>query len=252
MRILSNYASPRNLLIVPKASSTGLLLKTQGLSVTMIKIDPYINVDAGTMAPTEHGEVFVLDDGGEVDLDLGNYERYLNITLTRQHNITTGKIYQHVIEAERRGVYLGKTVQIVPHLVDAIADWIERVAQIPVDDTKKSPDVCVIELGGTAGDMENAPFLEALRRLRGRVGEDQWTHILVTLVPVIMNDEQKTKPTQAAMRDVLSTGLKPDLVSISCRPSVDLQFPKDCMPLRSASRKIYNRQGCFVVQCEGS
>ncbi|OBT54061.1 hypothetical protein VE04_06798 [Pseudogymnoascus sp. 24MN13] len=161
----------------------------------MIKIDPYINVDAGTMAPREHGEVFVLDDGGEVDLDLGNYERYLNITVTREHDITTGKIYQH----------------IVPHLVDAIANWIERVAQIPVDDTKEAPDVCVIELGGTAGDMENAPFLEALRRLRGRVGEDQWTHIFVTLVPVIMNDEQKTKPTQAAMRDVLSTGLKPDL-----------------------------------------
>ncbi|KFX87810.1 hypothetical protein V490_08010 [Pseudogymnoascus sp. VKM F-3557] len=198
------------------ASSTGLLLKTKGLSVTMIKIDPYINVDAGTMAPTEHGEVFVLDDGGEVDLDLGNYERYLNITLTREHNITTGKIYKHVIEAERKGVYLGKTVQIVPHLVDAIADWIERVAQIPVDDTKEAPDVCVIELGGTAGDMENAPFLEALRRLRGRVGEEQWTHILVTLVTVIMNDEQKTKPTQAAMRDVLSTGLKPDLLACRC------------------------------------
>lgn len=106
--------------------------------------------------------------------------------------------------------------------MDAIADWIERVAQIPVDDTKEAPDVCVIELGGTAGDMENAPFLEALRRLRGRVGEDQWTHILVTLVPVIMNDEQKTKPTQAAMRDVLATGLKPDLVSIFCPASVDL------------------------------
>ncbi|OBT83898.1 hypothetical protein VE02_08408 [Pseudogymnoascus sp. 03VT05] len=199
------------------ASSTGLLLKAKGLSVTMIKIDPYINVDAGTMAPKEHGEVFVLDDGGEVDLDLGNYERYLNITLTREHNITTGKIYRHVIEAERRGEYLGKTVQIVPHLVDAIADWIERVAQIPVDDTKEAPDVCVIELGGTAGDMENAPFLEALRRLRGRVGEDQWTHILVTLVPVIMNDEQKTKPKQAAMRDVLSTGLKPDLIACRCQ-----------------------------------
>ncbi|KFY05191.1 hypothetical protein O988_00196 [Pseudogymnoascus sp. VKM F-3808] len=198
------------------ASSAGLLLKTKGLSVTMIKIDPYINVDAGTMAPTEHGEVFVLDDGGEVDLDLGNYERYLNITLTREHNITTGKIYKHVIEAERKGVYLGKTVQIVPHLVNAIADWIERVAQIPVDDTKEAPDVCVIELGGTAGDMENAPFLEALRRLRGRVGEEQWKHILVTLVPVIMNDEQKTKPTQAAMRDVLSTGLKPDLLACRC------------------------------------
>ncbi|PQE03539.1 CTP synthase protein [Rutstroemia sp. NJR-2017a BVV2] len=205
-----------NVLIGPKASSTGLLLKTQGLSVTMIKIDPYINVDAGTMAPTEHGEVFVLDDGGEVDLDLGNYERYLNITLTREHNITTGKMYQHVVQAERRGAYLGRTVQIVPDLVDAIADWIERVARITVDETKATPDVCVIELGGTAGDMENAPFLEALRRLRGRLGENQWVHILVTLVPVIMNDEQKTKPTQAAMRDVLSTGLKPDLIACRC------------------------------------
>jgi CTP synthase len=193
-----------------------------GLSATMIKIDPYMNVDAGTMAPTEHGEVFVLDDGGEVDLDLGNYERYLNITLTREHNITTGKIYQHVIQAERRGAYLGKTVQIVPDLVDAIVDWIVRAAQIPVDETKEVPDVCVIELGGTAGDMENAPFLEALRRLRGRVGKDNWVHILVTLVPVIMNAEQKTKPTQAAMRDVLSTGLKPDLVSIFCLKTVTL------------------------------
>lgn len=126
-----------------------------GLRVTMIKIDPYINVDAGTMGPTEHGEVFVLDDGGEVDLDLGNYERYLSITLTSEHNITTGKMYQHLIRAERRGAYLGKTVQIVPDLVEAIADWIERVAQIPIDETRELPDVCVIELGGTAGDSES-------------------------------------------------------------------------------------------------
>lgn len=117
-----------------------------GLKVTMIKVDPYMNVDAGTMAPTEHGEVFVLDDGGETDLDLGNYERYLNITLTRDNNITTGKIYQHVIERERRGDYLGKTVQIVPHLTNALQDWIERVAMVPVDDTNEEPNICVIEL----------------------------------------------------------------------------------------------------------
>jgi CTP synthase len=117
-----------------------------GLKVTMIKIDPYMNVDAGTMAPTEHGEVFVLDDGGETDLDLGNYERYLDITLTRDNNITAGKIYQHVIERERKGDYLGKTVQIVPHLTDALQDWIERVTRIPVDDTHEVPGVCVIEL----------------------------------------------------------------------------------------------------------
>jgi CTP synthase len=164
------------------------------------------------MAPAEHGEVFVLKDGGEVDLDLGNYERYLSIALTSKHNITTGKIYQHVIDQERRGDFLGKTVQIVPHLVDAIVDWIVQVAQIPVDDTGRVPDVCVIELGGTAGDMENAPFLEALRRLRARAGKDNFLHILVTLIPIIMNREQKTKPTQAAMRDVLQTGLRPDLV----------------------------------------
>ena len=112
----------------------------------MIKIDPYMNVDAGTMAPTEHGEVFVLDDGGETDLDLCNYERYLNINLTRDNNITTGKIYQHVIERERQGKYLGKTVQIVPHLTDALQKWIKRVAKIPVDETGEEPDICVIEM----------------------------------------------------------------------------------------------------------
>ena len=126
------------------ASSTGLLLRTLGLRVTSIKIDPYMNIDAGTMAPTEHGEVFVLNDGGEVDLDLGNYERYLNVTLTRDNNITTGKIYREVIEKERRGDYLGKTVQIVPHLTDAIQDWIERVAALPVDESGEVPDVCIV------------------------------------------------------------------------------------------------------------
>ncbi|MCJ1410662.1 CTP synthase ura7 [Ptychographa xylographoides] len=196
------------------ASSTGLLLKTIGLKVTSIKVDPYMNVDAGTMAPTEHGEVFVLDDGGEVDLDLGNYERYLNITLTRENNITTGKIYQHVIERERRGDYLGRTVQVVPHLTDATQDWIERVARIPVDDTNEEPDVCIIELGGTVGDIESAPFIEAMRQLRRRAGKDNFLHIHVSLIPVV-NDEQKTKPTQQAIRDVRSAGLNPDLVSFA-------------------------------------
>lgn len=198
------------------ASSTGLLLKTIGLKVTSIKIDPYMNVDAGTMAPTEHGEVFVLNDGGEVDLDLGNYERYLNITLTRENNITTGKIYQHVIERERRGDYLGKTVQVVPHLTDAIQDWIERVARIPVDETNNEPDVCIIELGGTVGDIESAPFVEALRQLKRRAGKNNFLQIHVSLVPVI-NGEQKTKPTQAAIKDVRSAGLAPDLIACRCQ-----------------------------------
>ncbi|TGO85912.1 hypothetical protein BPOR_0352g00030 [Botrytis porri] len=202
------------------ASSTGLLLKTIGLKVTSIKIDPYMNVDAGTMNPLEHGEVFVLDDGGEVDLDLGNYERYLNITLTRENNITTGKVYQHVIERERRGDYLGKTVQVVPHLTDAIQDWIERVARIPVDDTKETPDVCIIELGGTVGDIESAPFIEAMRQLKRRAGKGNFLQIHVSLVPVIQG-EQKTKPTQQAIRDVGRAGLVPDL--IACRCDVPLE-----------------------------
>ena len=158
--------------------------------------------------------MFVLDDGGEVDLDLGNYERYLNITLTRENNITTGKIYQHVIERERRGDYLGRTVQVVPHLTDAIQDWIERVARIPVDDTNEEPDVCIIELGGTVGDIESGPFVEAMRQLRRRAGKDNFLQIHVSLIPVV-GGEQKTKPTQQAIRDVRSAGLSPDLVRIS-------------------------------------
>ncbi|KEF52531.1 CTP synthase [Exophiala aquamarina CBS 119918] len=198
------------------ASSAGLLLKTLGLKVTAIKIDPYINVDAGTMAPTEHGECFVLDDGGEVDLDLGNYERYLNITLTRENSVTTGKMYQHVIERERRGDYLGKTVQVVPHVTNAIQDWIERVARVPVDDTNEQPDVCIIELGGTVGDIESAPFIEAMRQLRRRAGRDNFCQIHVSLVPVI-SGEQKTKPTQQAIRDARSAGLAPDLIACRCQ-----------------------------------
>ena len=152
------------------ASSTGLLLRTLGLSVTSIKIDPYLNIDAGTLSPLDHGEVFVLDDGGEVDLDLGNYERFLDVTLTRENNITTGKIYSQVIARERQGDYLGKTVQVVPHITDAIQEWIERVACIPVKDNI-TPDVCIIEMGGVVGDIESAPFIEAMRQFQFRVGK---------------------------------------------------------------------------------
>ncbi|KAF2836775.1 CTP synthase [Patellaria atrata CBS 101060] len=202
------------------ASSTGLLLKTTGLKVSSIKVDPYINIDAGTMNPKEHGEVFVLDDGGEVDLDLGNYERYLNITLTRENNITTGKIYKHVIERERKGDYLGKTVQVVPHVTDAIQEWIERVAKLPVDDTKEEPDVCIIELGGTVGDIESMPFVEAMTQLRRRAGKNNFIQIHVSYIPLI-NGEQKTKPTQQAIKMVRSAGLIPDL--IACRCEVPLE-----------------------------
>ncbi|KAF8317151.1 CTP synthase [Clavulina sp. PMI_390] len=173
-----------------------------------------MNIDAGTMAPTEHGEVYVLNDGGEVDLDLGNYERYLNVTLSRDNNITTGKVYREVIDKERRGDYLGKTVQIVPHVTDAIQDWVERVSKVPVDETGEEPDVCIVELGGTVGDIESAPFIEAMRQFQFRVGPENFALIHVSLI-VDMHGEQKTKPTQSTIRDLRGLGLLPDL--IACR-----------------------------------
>ncbi|XP_042942060.1 CTP synthase-like isoform X3 [Carya illinoinensis] len=204
------------------ASSIGLLLKACGLRVTSIKIDPYLNTDAGTMSPFEHGEVFVLDDGGEVDLDLGNYERFLDIKLTRNNNITTGKIYQSVIDKERRGDYLGKTVQVVPHITDAIQEWIERVAMIPVDGKAGPADVCVVELGGTIGDIESMPFIEALGQFSYRVGAGNLCLIHVSLVPVLnVVGEQKTKPTQHSVRGLRGLGLTPHI--LACRSTMALE-----------------------------
>ncbi len=204
------------------ASSIGVLMKSVGLRVTSIKIDPYLNSDAGTMSPFEHGEVFVLDDGGEVDLDLGNYERFLDISLTRDHNITTGKVYSSVIEKERRGDYLGKTVQVIPHITDEIQDWIERVSAIPTDGLDEAPDACVIELGGTVGDIESSPFVEALRQFQFRVGRENVCFVHVSLVPVMGPvGEQKTKPTQHTVKELRGLGITPDL--IVCRSSEPLQ-----------------------------
>lgn len=201
-------------------SSMGRLLQACGLKVTSIKIDPYLNVDAGTMSPFEHGEVFVLQDGGESDLDLGNYERFLNIELTSDHNITTGKIYRHVILKERRGDYLGKTVQVVPHISNEIQDHIERVAQIPVTPDGAIADICLIEVGGTVGDIESAIFLEALRQFQFRVGHDNFLLSFVSLVPII-SGEQKTKPTQHGVKDLRSLGLSPSV--IFCRSTQPLE-----------------------------
>jgi len=195
------------------ASSIGVLLKAAGFRITSIKIDPYLNVDAGTMSPFEHGEVFVLDDGGEVDLDLGNYERFIGTTLTRDNNITTGKIYQTCLERERRGDYLGKTVQVVPHVTDAIMDWIERVAHVPTDGLDGPPDMCVIELGGTVGDIESMPFIEALRQFQFRVGRENMCFFHVSLVPIIgVVGEEKTKPTQHSVQQLRAVGLTPDFL----------------------------------------
>ncbi|XP_031623215.1 CTP synthase [Contarinia nasturtii] len=194
------------------ASSFGTLLNCCGIDVTSIKIDPYINIDAGTFSPYEHGEVYVLDDGGEVDLDLGNYERFLDISLCRDNNITTGKIYKQVIEKERRGDYLGKTVQVVPHITDAIQEWVEKVAQRPVKGDKK-PQVCIVELGGTIGDIEGMPFVEAFRQFQFRVKRENFCVAHVSLVPMPRaTGEPKTKPTQSSVRELRGLGLSPDLI----------------------------------------
>ena len=167
------------------------------------------------MSPFEHGEVFVLDDGGEVDLDLGNYERFLDLTLTQDNNLTTGKVYTSVIERERKGDYLGKTVQVVPHVTDCVQDWIERVAHIPVDGRSETPDVCVIELGGTVGDIESMPFIEAIRQFQFRVAEDDFCLVHVSLVPSIGTvEEQKTKPTQHTVKQLRGYGINPNILAV--------------------------------------
>ncbi|KAK2844842.1 hypothetical protein Q5P01_011501 [Channa striata] len=199
------------------ASSVGTILKSCGLHVTAIKIDPYINIDAGTFSPYEHGEVYVLDDGGEVDLDLGNYERFLDIRLTKNNNLTTGKIYQSVINKERRGDYLGKTVQVVPHITDAIQEWVMTQAKISVDNDNMEPEVCVIELGGTVGDIESMPFVEAFRQFQFKVKRENFCNIHVSLIPQPnTTGEQKTKPTQNSVRELRGLGLCPDLIMCRC------------------------------------
>jgi CTP synthase len=191
------------------ASSLGRLLKLRGLRVTLQKLDPYINVDPGTMNPYEHGEVFVTDDGGETDLDLGHYERFVDVPLTKKSNATTGSIYQEVLAKERRGAYLGQTVQVIPHITDEIKSRILRLADDDVD-------VVITEVGGTVGDIESLPFLEAIRQFRKDVGRDNVFYVHVTLVPFIgPSGEQKTKPTQHSVTELRSRGIQPD--AIVCR-----------------------------------
>jgi CTP synthase len=206
------------------ASSLGRLLKLRGLRVTMQKLDPYINIDPGTMNPFEHGEVFVTDDGGETDLDLGHYERFIDENLSRNSNATTGSIYQAVLAAERRGDYLGKTVQVIPHITDEIKRRIRRMA---TDDV----DVVITEVGGTVGDIEILPFLEAIRQYRKEAGRGNVCYIHVTLVPFIgPSGEQKTKPTQHSVTELRSRGIQPDV--IVCRSEESLS--------PSLKRKISN------------
>ena len=189
------------------ASSIGCLLESRGLHVALIKLDPYINVDPGTMSPFQHGEVFVTDDGAETDLDLGHYERFTHAHLSQANNWTTGRIYLSVIEKERRGDYLGKTIQVIPHITNEIKDAVRKVA----DNDK--PDVIIVEIGGTVGDIESLPFLEAIRQMGNEEGAGQALFIHVTLVPYIAAaGELKTKPTQHSVRDLREIGIAPDIL----------------------------------------
>ncbi|HSU93519.1 MAG TPA: CTP synthase [Gemmatimonadaceae bacterium] len=187
------------------AASLGRLLVERGLRVTMLKFDPYINVDPGTMSPFQHGEVFVTDDGAETDLDLGHYERFIDRSLSQSNNITTGRIYQNVITKERRGEYLGSTVQVIPHITDEIKSSMRRVAP--------ENDVVIVEIGGTVGDIESLPFLEAIRQFRHEIGRENAVFIHLTLVPYISAaGEVKTKPTQHSVRELMEIGIQPDML----------------------------------------
>ncbi|HYK52137.1 MAG TPA: CTP synthase, partial [Candidatus Eremiobacteraceae bacterium] len=197
------------------ASSLGRLLKSRGISVSIQKLDPYINMDAGTMNPYQHGEVFVTEDGAETDLDLGHYERFIDENLTRLHNVTTGQVYGAVIDKERRGDYLGGTVQVIPHITNEIKARIKQVA------VASGAEVCIVEVGGTVGDIESLPFLEAIRQFRHDVGDDHVMYVHLTLVPHLgAADELKTKPTQHSVRELRAIGITPD--AIVCRTEYPL------------------------------
>ncbi len=189
------------------AASIGRLLKSRGLGVTVLKLDPYINVDPGTMSPYQHGEVFVTDDGAETDLDLGHYERFIDVNLTKKSNVTTGIIYSTVINRERRGDYLGATIQVIPHITNEIKDRIKLMSK------NGSVDVVFVEIGGTVGDIEGLPFLEAIRQFRKDVGRENTLYIHLTLVPYIRAaGELKTKPTQHSVKELRSIGIQPDIL----------------------------------------
>src|SRR5580704_6937277 len=187
------------------AASIGCLLEARGIKVNLMKFDPYLNVDPGTMSPFQHGEVFVTDDGAETDLDLGHYERFTHARLTRDNNLTTGRIYEQIITKERRGDYLGKTVQVIPHVTNEIKNAMHKVAS--------NCDVAIVEIGGTVGDIESLPFLEAIRQMRQDLGRDNTCFVHVTLIPwIAAAQELKTKPTQHSVKEMLSIGIQPDIL----------------------------------------
>lgn len=203
------------------ASSIAVLLKSRGLKVTIQKLDPYINVDPGTMNPTQHGEVFVTDDGAETDLDLGHYERFLDEALSQRNNYTSGSIYNTVIQKERRGDYLGGTVQVIPHITDEIKRSILSLTE------HDAPDVALIEIGGTVGDIESLPFLEAIRQLKGDLGKERCLYLHLTLVPYLKAaGEHKTKPTQHSVKELRSIGIQPDIILCRCEVPVSSELKR--------------------------
>jgi len=203
------------------SASLAAILESRGLSVTLIKLDPYINVDPGTMSPFQHGEVFVTDDGAETDLDLGHYERFINTRMKKANNFTTGQIYKSVLEKERRGDYLGKTVQVIPHITNEIQDFIKRGAGF---ETPEAVDVAIVEIGGTVGDIESLPFLEAVRQLSLRMGPNNAAFVHLTYVPwIAAAGELKTKPTQHTVQKLREIGIQPD--ALLCR--ADRMIPDD-------------------------
>jgi CTP synthase len=204
------------------SASLGALLKARGLSVTIQKLDPYINVDPGTMNPFQHGEVYVTDDGAETDLDLGHYERYLGVPMSQRNNTTSGRIYYNVINKERRGDYLGGTVQVIPHITDEIKSTVLGLAE-----SSPPPDVVIVEIGGTVGDIEGLPFLEAMRQLRSDLGRDNCLNIHLTLVPYLRTaGEHKTKPTQHSVKELLSIGIQPDIILCRCEEPIPAEVKR--------------------------
>jgi len=200
------------------AASLGRLLKSRGFKVSLQKFDPYINVDPGTMSPYQHGEVYVTEDGAETDLDVGHYERFVDENLTKFANVTTGRIYQTVLDKERRGDYLGQTVQVIPHITNEIK---ERVVMVEKQNGPNQPDIVITEIGGTVGDIESLPFLEAIRQLKGDLGKDRVMYVHVTLIPYIRAaGELKTKPSQHSVKELRSIGIQPDI--LVCRTEKEL------------------------------
>jgi len=219
------------------AASLATLLKECGLKVSMLKADPYINVDPGTMSPLEHGEVFVTNDGAETDLDLGHYERFLNEDLSQNNNFTAGKVYSSVIEKERRGDYLGKTIQVIPHIVNEISDRIKKAGE--------GNDILIVEIGGTVGDIEGLPFLEAIRSLRSQVGKKRAMYIHLTLIPYIKAaGELKTKPTQHSVQELRRIGISPDI--LVCRS--ELPLPKELKNKLAFSCGV--ERNCVIKVCD--